>query len=113
MAQLSKADQIRKLLHLSNAVIAERMGCSDAYVRAVRQRTRSDGRPQWTLTGLKWVEKNRERVRARKNARHKERYQSDPEYRRRQLEATKRWQLANREHRLAYERKRRAEARAS
>jgi hypothetical protein len=40
---MSKADQIRKLLHLSNAEITARVGCLPAYVRAVRQRTSRSG----------------------------------------------------------------------
>lgn len=42
-AQLSKADQIRKLLHLSNAEIAKHVGCMKEYVRTVRQRTNKAG----------------------------------------------------------------------
>lgn len=44
-AQLSKADRIRKLLHLGNAEIAKRTGERVEYVRAVRQRTSDSGNP--------------------------------------------------------------------
>ena len=55
---VSKADQIRQLLHLPNNVIARRLGCMPEYVRAVRQRTSASGHPTH-IASLKWREKNR------------------------------------------------------
>jgi hypothetical protein len=62
-AQLSKADRIRKLLHLSNAEVAKRIGCRDAYVRAVRQRTSKSGHPVETDGSKAWKQANVDRIR--------------------------------------------------
>lgn len=43
---LSTADKIRKLLHLSDGMIAQRVGCDTPYVRVVRQRTTAEGYPK-------------------------------------------------------------------
>jgi hypothetical protein len=116
--QPSKADRIRKLLHLSNAEIAKRIGCRDSYVRAVRQRTSANGHPILDAGSRTWIEANPDysakayqRVRAdpvrysrrlaNLNRRFKERYHSDPEFRAKFLE------------RQAARRKRREGARAS
>jgi hypothetical protein len=92
--QLSKSDRIRKLLHISNAEIAKRIGCCEAYVRAVRQRTSLSGNPINSNAVLTYAPTHYKRKR--------ERYASDPEFRERTLAATAR-----------NYRKRRAEARAS
>jgi hypothetical protein len=60
--QLSKADQIRKLLHLSDAEIVAHVGCHDAYVRAVRYRTSSNGHPIDRPSDLAWRNANWDRV---------------------------------------------------
>ena len=59
-AQLSKADQIRKLLplHLSNAEIERRTGLPQSYIRSVRQRTSSDGYPIRTAAEMEWLSRN-------------------------------------------------------
>jgi hypothetical protein len=93
-AQLSKADRIRKLLHLSNAEIAKRAGERIEYVRAVRQRTSKAGNPINSNAILAYAPTH--------NRRKRERYASDPEFRERTLEALRR-----------RDRKRREEARAS
>lgn len=98
--QLSKADQIRKLLHLSNKEIAERIGCLDAYVRAVRQRTSDSGNPITDAACRNWVLENRALLRVR----WRERYANEPSFRERHLQASKS---------AYYSAKRRAEARAS
>jgi hypothetical protein len=64
MAQLTKTDQIRKLLHFRNAEIARRVGCSADYVRAVRQRTDKNGEPIWSATNWNWRVVNRDRWKA-------------------------------------------------
>lgn len=66
---MSKADQIRELLHLPNFVIAERLGrpfhkVELAYIRAVRQRTSSLGNPITPATQRNWKAENPERIRA-------------------------------------------------
>jgi hypothetical protein len=120
--QLSKADRIRKLLHLSNREVAERVGCRVEYVRAVRQRTSPSGDPITPATMQNWIQANTSLVQtykrneykrmkadperyqrrlARAAQRYVERYHSDPEFRQKQLEF-----------RATY-RKRRAEASAS
>lgn len=61
--QLSKADRIRAMLNMmSNKDIAEAIGCSDAYVRAVRQRTSPSGNPIETVSSLAWKLANPGRV---------------------------------------------------
>ena len=60
---MSKADKIRRLFHLPNVVIAERLRCHEAYVRAVRQRTSTFGNPIETEAGARWKERNTEQVR--------------------------------------------------
>jgi hypothetical protein len=111
--QLSKADRIRKLLHLSNAEVAKRVGCSPDYVRATRQRTSKDGNPVNPATNANWRMANKPRIRARV----RERYASDPEFRRKQDASTANWRKANRDRYNAWQRaytaKRRAEVRAS
>ena len=62
--QLSKSDKIRKILHLSNAEIAERIGCREEYVRSVRQRTSASGNPITDAASLNWRENNREYFKA-------------------------------------------------
>jgi hypothetical protein len=64
---MSTADRIRKMLHLPNAVIAQRLGCSPAYVRTVRQRTSPDGNPILRPTDRRWNRKVK-RVRAQMRA---------------------------------------------
>ena len=88
--QLSKADQIRKLLHLPNAVIVERTGYKYDYVRWVRQHTSPSGNP---------INLPIDRVRDMKCK--VERYRTDPEYAERKRAIQRR-----------YASKRRAEARA-
>ena len=60
---MSKADQIRKLLHLSNAEITTRVGCLRAYVGAVRQRTSRSGQPIQTAADRRWQKITNERHR--------------------------------------------------
>ena len=60
--EMSTAERIRKLLHLSNTEIARRLGCSPAYVRTVRQRTSSNGSPILRPSDRRW---NAEVTRAR------------------------------------------------
>ena len=120
--QLSKADKIRKFLHLDNAEIAKRVGVLPAYVRAVRQRTSEVGNPingpvdKWKAANpdkvLRYAKIGRMRLKAdpekytrkkkRDWERRKERYHSDPAYRERTLEVASQRRC-----------KRRAEARAS
>lgn len=103
--QLSKADKIRALLHLSNDEIVRRTGERREYIRVIRQRTSKDGNPIPAP-----ADKN---YQPRKN----ERYATDPALRKRHYAKVVRWRVANREYYLArmreYQRKRRAEARAS
>ena len=66
---MSQADKIRELLHLSNHLVAERLGWPLeekrlAYIRAVRQRTSRSGNPIRPPTQRNWEAKNPERVRA-------------------------------------------------
>jgi hypothetical protein len=42
----TKAGKVRLLLHLTNAEIERRLGVSQPYIRAVRQRTGPDGKPR-------------------------------------------------------------------
>jgi hypothetical protein len=92
--QPSKADRIRKLLHLSNAEIAKRIECHDGYVRAVRQRTSAGGNPVNSNAILAYAPTEYERRR--------ERYASDPTFREKVRAQRKEWT-----------RRRRDEARAS
>jgi hypothetical protein len=62
--QLSKAHRIRKILHLSNAEIAKRVGCRVEYVRSVRQRTDENGHSFWDAANRNWREANREHFNA-------------------------------------------------
>jgi hypothetical protein len=89
--QLSKADKIRKLLHLPNGVIAERTGFAINYVQHVRLRTSPSGNPIQLPIDI-------ERDRRCKVAR----YRTDPEFAERKRAIQRR-----------YDAKRRAEARAS
>ena len=106
---VSKADKIRSMLHLSNAKIAKRVGCLPEYVRVVRQRTSHSGNPIERAIDLAW--------RPELRARERRRYRTDPAYRKRRLAQAKEWVANNRERRNAYMRDwqaaRRAEARAS
>jgi hypothetical protein len=111
--QLSKADKIRKLLHLSNAEIAKRLRYDEPYVRAVRQRTSKDGRPTETPANRAWHASNRDRMLQFKRKYYANRYASDPKYRKSELERASRWRAANPDYHREYMRKRRAEARAS
>lgn len=79
MTKQSKSDRIRKILHLPNAVIAERIGCRKDYVRAVRQRTSLFGNPITDAANRNWQAENKERI----NARIRKRYRFDPEFRQR------------------------------
>lgn len=70
---MSKADQIRALMHLPNHVIAERIGHPQnergmAYIRAVRQRTTRDGHPTTPETHRRWLVRNYAYVREQENA---------------------------------------------
>jgi hypothetical protein len=79
--QLSKADRIRKMLHLSNKDIAEIIGCHEAYVRVVRQRTSPSGNPVTNEAAKNWAASNHGRVLAAAARRFRERYHNDPGYR--------------------------------
>ncbi len=111
--QLSKADRIRKILHLSNKEIARRTGCAPAYVRAVRQRTSDAGNPITDNANRNWVAANKDRVRESHRKSRAKRYSTDPEYRSLQLERHKKWRERNPDYYRVYMAKRRAEARAS
>ena len=121
--QLSKADKIRKLLHLSTSEIARLTGENPAYVSTVRSRTSADGHPIDRASDRNWRASNRDRVTeyarlsqrriraadpekaaARRKAdwqRKKERYHSEPGYADKLLDCN-----------AKYRAKRRAEARA-
>ncbi len=60
---MSKADQIRKLLHLPTVEIATRTKTHEGYVRAVRQRTSKSGNPIETESSRRWKERHPELVR--------------------------------------------------
>lgn len=115
--QLSKAEKIRKLLHLSNAEIAKQIGCEEFYVRAVRQRTGKDGRPTETKANTAWRDANWDRILESKRKSHAKRYASDPAYRKYARERNSRWKADNRDRvnatRREWYHKRRAEARVS
>ena len=81
MREASKAEVVRKVLHLSNNEIARLTGFAQPYIRAVRQRTDKNGNPmnspadqkwlgenyttEWnTARCLRWRSQNRERYRA-------------------------------------------------
>jgi hypothetical protein len=89
-AQPSKSDQIRKLLHLPNAVIAERTGFNLGTISWVRNHTSVSGNPI-----VRPHDRNRD---AKKVARH----HNDPEYRER-----------HKAHMREVMRRRRSEVRAS
>jgi hypothetical protein len=115
--QLSKADRIRKLLHLSNAEIAKREACHEGYVRAVRQRTSSDGHPIQTRAEKAWQAANWGRLLQLKREANARRWASDPKYRKHKLEQQRKWRQENPDYASnymrAYRAKRRVEARAS
>lgn len=93
---MSKSKQIIDLLcntDLSNKEIAERVGCRDAYVRTVQQRLANGGQ---TKSNERWRANNADKVREMNrgqaskyharcgdkiNAKRRERYWSDPEFR--------------------------------
>jgi hypothetical protein len=81
---VSKAERIRALLKLghSNKTIAETVGCDDAYVRAVRQRTSRDGNPTTNPACRAWHEANPEKIKEAARAWR----QANPEYWRRWYE---------------------------
>ena len=90
-AKLSKASKVRKLLHLPNAVIAERTGFAESYIRTVRQRTASDGSPQESIGAKKWASKNAERVREFRRDAFRRRYWANPEMRERNRARNRVW----------------------
>jgi hypothetical protein len=109
--QLSKADQIRKLLHLSNAEIVRLTGFSYAYVHRVRQHTSPSGNPMQLPCDV-----------ARDRKYKVERYRNDPEFRERKKRIVRAYRERNRADPEFIERRRqsqraycerRAEARAS
>jgi len=87
--QLSKADRIRKMLHLSNKDIAEIIGCHEAYVRVVRQRTSPSGNPVTNEAAKNWAASNHGRVLAAAARRFRERYHNDPGYRAKHIAGTR------------------------
>lgn len=84
----SRADRVRKILHLPNAEIARRIGCPESYVRTVRQRTASDGLPQLAAGERAYVASPHGKARSREasrawNKRHPEYAEHKREYSRR------------------------------
>ena len=86
---MSKAEQIRSLFHLPNAVIAKRVGCRDTYVRAVRQRTSSNGFPVRAIADLNYYSVRLEKQR--------ERYRTDPKMRETKAKQQRSWRKRVRE----------------
>ncbi len=89
---MTKSEQIRKLLHLTNAEISRRTGFLQDYVRAVRQRTTANGEPATSRAERTYRLANPEQQRAYKqryNEKRRARYYSDPEYRERQREKSR------------------------
>ena len=91
---MSKADEVRKLLHLPNAMVAARTGYPESYIRTVRQRTTPDGQPkesngdrswraqpeviaQGRMASLRWYVKNRHAYNARRRQLRQQRHQAD------------------------------------
>jgi hypothetical protein len=111
----SLAQRIRALFArgLDNSAIALRLDCGEAYVRSVRQRTDSDGNPQRAPGEVRWTKENYDRVLAAHRKYNKKRYATDPEFRKRQIAATARWEEANRDYRRQYKREWRASRLAS
>ena len=95
----TKADIIAELLRggLSNAEAAERVGCSVDYVRAVRSRRGLPGQTRYT-------EEQRAQLYAQRYERWKEyqrnRYRTDPEFRKLQIERSKQSQARKRARKL-------------
>ena len=94
--QLSKAAKVRKLLHLPNAVIAERTGIAESYIRTVRQRTGPDGSPQIAAGERKWAIENAERMREFRRDAFRRRYWANPKMRELNRARNKAWRAKRR-----------------
>ena len=85
---MSKAALIRKLLSEGETPkeIAEKVGCRDAYVRAVRARDRFGGA---TPADRRWKASERQLKRAKE--RQRDRWKNDPAFRARKIENLRNW----------------------
>jgi hypothetical protein len=85
---MTKADQIRDLYAKGYSVkeIAGVIGCREEYVRVcARQRANGQSKAE-----LKWMRNNREKYLAQRRERDRKRYREDAEFRRRQIESSRR-----------------------
>lgn len=111
---MTKAERIRELTekypHLTSGEISERLGCNDAYVRAVWQRMKGGGK---SAADRAYEERYRiEHGRSPSTVCRERRFRRNPNLKAKWLEQIARWKANNPEKQRGYERTSRARKKA-
>lgn len=112
---MTKAERIRELTakypHLTSGEISERLGCNDAYVRAVWQRSRGGGK---SSADRAYEERFRlKHGQSPSTVLRNRRFQKDPGYRAKYLASIAQWKAKNQDRQRGYEKASRARKKAA